>query len=263
MANIESIAAFLNRIAPPELAESWDNVGLLVGDPNKAAARVMTCLTVTGATVAEATHKQADLVVTHHPLPFRPIQRITAETPEGRYLLELIGAGVAIYSAHTAFDSTSGGINERLAEGLGLGKTAPLVAKDEIDSTIGSGRYGEFSAATTLAELADRLKGFLSIDTVRAVGDPQRTVQRVAFACGSAGELLDAARDVDCDVFVTGETSFHTCLAAEAHDVALLLTGHFASEQFAMECLADLLATEFQDLEVWASQSETDPLQLL
>ena len=263
MTKIESIVAFLDRIAPAKLAESWDNVGLLVGDLQKSASRLMTCLTVTGSTVAEAVDKDVDLIVTHHPLPFRPIQRITSETPEGRYLLELLGAGVAIYSGHTAFDSSSGGINERFAEGLGIGNIAPLVSKEEIDRTVGGGRYGELDAAMTLAELSDRVKEFLSIDAVRAVGDPQRVVRRIAVGCGSGGEFLGAVRDVNCEAFVTGETSFHTCLAAQAHGVALLLTGHFSSERFAMECLADVLAAEFQDLKVWPSKSENDPLQLL
>lgn len=260
---VETIAAFLDRFAPPQLAASWDNVGLLVGDPQSPASRVMTCLTVTAATAAEAVEQDVDLIVTHHPLPFRPLKRITTETPEGRYLLQLLRANVAIYSAHTAFDSTAAGINQRLAEGLGLTGIAPLVPIDDVGMQVGGGRSGCVEKPATVGQLADRLKQFLSIETVRAVGKTDRRVDRVAVACGSAGEFLDAARQAGCDAFVTGEMTFHTCLAAEAADVAVLLTGHFASERFAMECLAEVLAAEFEELEVWASRHETDPIHLL
>lgn len=263
MTKVETIAAFLDRLAPSELAESWDNVGLLVGDPQAPVRRVMTCLTVTAASVAEAVGQGAELIVTHHPLPFRPLKRITTETPEGRYLLQLLAANVAIYSAHTAFDSTAAGINQRLAEGLGLQDIAPLMPNADVGMQVGGGRCGCVEKPTSIDELADRLKEFLSIKTIRAVGRADRRVDRVALACGSAGEFLDAARQAGCDAFVTGETTFHTCLAAEASDVAVLLTGHFASERFAMECLADVLSAEFEPLEVWASREERDPLHLL
>jgi dinuclear metal center YbgI/SA1388 family protein len=250
-------------MAPPELAESWDNVGLLVGDRQAFVTRVMTCLTVTGDTVAEAVDQKAGLLVTHHPLPFRPLNRLTADTPEGRYLLQLIGSGVAVYSAHTAFDSAREGINQRLAEGIGLQRVVPLVAQPDCDPALGAGRVGEIEDSIDTNALAARVRDFLGIDGVRAVGEPTRSLHRVAVACGSAGELLEAARLAECDAMVTGETSFHTCLAAEAHGVTMLLTGHFASERFAMESMAELLGDEFDDVHVWASQTEKDPLRWL
>ena len=120
MPTIEALHAFLERFAPHRLAESWDNVGLLVGDRQAEVRRLMTCLTVTPTTVDEAIDGRADLIVTHHPLPFAAVKRLTSETIAGRMLLKLIAAGVAVYSPHTAFDSAAEGINQRLAEGLGL-----------------------------------------------------------------------------------------------------------------------------------------------
>src|SRR5690348_2475658 len=105
MATVSELARFLDAFAPPALAESWDNVGLLVGDASRAVTKVMTCLTVTAESAREAIAGKAELIVTHHPLPFRPLARLTTDTPEGRLLWELIGAGVSIYSPHTAFDS--------------------------------------------------------------------------------------------------------------------------------------------------------------
>ena len=125
MPTIQTIAAFLEEFAPSRLAAEWDNVGLLVGDSRAAVARVMTCLTITPASAAEAVRGRADLVVAHHPLPFAALKRVTSETTAGRLLLGLIAARVAVYSPHTAFDSAPAGINGRLAAGLGLRGVVP------------------------------------------------------------------------------------------------------------------------------------------
>src|SRR6185295_17432474 len=112
--------------APAALAAEWDNVGLLVGDRAQKVERIMTCLTITPAAASEAIREQADLIVSHHPLPFKPLKRLTADQPTGRILLDLIRAGISIYSPHTAFDSAAAGINQQLAEALGLKNIQPL-----------------------------------------------------------------------------------------------------------------------------------------
>ena len=108
---ISELAQHLESIAPLGLAEDWDNVGLLVGDGNENVQRVMTCLTVTPNTVQEAIKKQADLIVSHHPFPFRPTKRITTQDTVGRLLWQLIRNGISVYSPHTAWDSAADGIN--------------------------------------------------------------------------------------------------------------------------------------------------------
>ncbi|MCL4201822.1 MAG: Nif3-like dinuclear metal center hexameric protein [Pirellulaceae bacterium] len=261
MIQLREICAYLEAFAPLQMAEDWDNVGLLVGDPQQTVGRVMTCLTVTPASAAEAVAQSADLIVTHHPLPFRPLKRLTADQTPSRLLLQLIRAGIAVYSPHTAFDSAVEGINQQLATGLGLIDVAPLVVPDATMPERGAGRHGRLSEAMPLSGLVQRLKQFLSIDGLHLVGDSNRIVLRVAVACGAAGEFLGPAADAGCDVLVTGETTFHTCLEAEASEIALLLPGHFASERFAVETLAEWLAGEFPDLTVWASREEKDPLR--
>jgi dinuclear metal center YbgI/SA1388 family protein len=126
MTSVADIMGFLQRFAPLELAEEWDNVGLLLGDAAAEVGRVMTCLTVTPASAAEAIAEEANLIVTHHPVLFRPTQRLTADQPQGKLLLDLIRAGIAVYSPHTAFDNTAGGINDILARRLGLEDVLPL-----------------------------------------------------------------------------------------------------------------------------------------
>lgn len=262
MLTIQTICEFLEMFAPVRLAADWDNVGLLVGDRQARLARAMTCLTITPASADEAIAGNADLIISHHPLPFRARNRLTTDDVAGRLLLQLIRAGIAIYSPHTAFDSAAAGINQRLAEGLGLEQIRPLISdEDEDEPEAGTGRYGMLVDGSTLGTVAHRLKEFLHLDQIKVVGKDDAPVRRVAVACGSAGQFVEEARNAGCHLLVTGETSFHTCLEAEATGIGLLLTGHYASERFALEQLADLLAAQFGDIEFWASERESDPLR--
>ncbi|MFN4259336.1 MAG: Nif3-like dinuclear metal center hexameric protein [Gemmataceae bacterium] len=126
MLTIATLIDFLKQFAPRELAAEWDNVGLLLGDAGGEARRVMTCLTVTPDSAAEAVAENAHLIISHHPILFHPTRKLTADTAEGRLLLALARAGVAVYSPHTAFDNCQGGINDMLARRLELREVAPL-----------------------------------------------------------------------------------------------------------------------------------------
>lgn len=260
MMQLAELCRFLEDFAPSRLAEDWDNVGLLVGDPQQAVRRVMTCLTITPASAAEGVRERVDVIVTHHPLPFKALKQLTTQTTPGRLLLDLIRAGIAVHSPHTAFDSALTGINQRLAEGLGLQQIQPLVPNPRDPQQLGSGRFGRLGTPRTVTEVAERLKQFLGIASLQAVGNLERQVTLAAVACGSAGSFLQPATRVGCELLVTGETSFHTCLEAEASGVALLLPGHFASERFAVERLAEVIAAQFPVLEVFASREERDPI---
>jgi dinuclear metal center YbgI/SA1388 family protein len=261
MPTVADLENYLEQFAPARLAAEWDNLGLLIGDSTAQVERVMTCLTVTPESVAEAVERRASLMVTHHPFPFRAAKRFTADNVAGRMFLDLVKAGIAVYSPHTAFDSGAQGINQRLAEGLKLRDVVPLITDAE-DAAIGTGRTGR-ADGVTLQALAQRCAAFLKIAGVQVVGRPEQRVNRVGIACGSGGELLDAARQAGCDCLVTGETRFHTCLEAQSAGVSLILTGHYASERFAVEALAAVLSEQFPQLECWPSQREADPLDWL
>lgn len=264
---LDRVCQALAAIAPLRLAESWDNVGLLVGDRATRAERVMTCLTITPDVVEEAIERRVDLIVAHHPLPFKPVARITTDSIPGQMLWRLIGAKVAVYSAHTAFDSAATGINQAWAEVIGLTSIQPLTAIETasaasvLNSSEGAGRRGKLTEPICLHALIDLVTKVVAAPSIRWVGDSERMVSKIAFACGSGGGFLPAARRHGVDVLVTGEATFHTCLDARSSGLALVLVGHYHSERFAMERLATKLADEFAELKVWASERETDPLQ--
>jgi dinuclear metal center YbgI/SA1388 family protein len=260
MLTVADVAEFLEKFAPLELAAEWDNVGLLVGDRAAPVERLMTCLTVTAASAAEACELGAQLIVAHHPLPFRPLRTLTTDATAGGLLWQVARAGVAIYSPHTAFDSAADGINALLAARLGLSAPRPLIPHP---AGLGAGRQGELPTPCNLVALAERVKECLKIERVQLVGDPTASVHSIAIACGSAAELIGPASEAGCEVLLTGEARFHDCLEAAARGIALLLVGHYASERFGVEHLADVLARKYPSVETWASRRECDPLRWL
>ena len=257
---LNQICNFLDEFAPTRLAEEWDNVGLLVGDRHSSVGKIMTCLTVTPESVAEAIAAKADLIVSHHPIPFRPLKKVTTDRTNSRMLWELIRAGIAVYSPHTGFDSAPDGINQRICQNLELAEIRPLSPLEVNDTSVGAGRFGELSNPISLADFLQMVKGSFFVESLGYVGNLTHSVKRVATACGSGGSFLDQAIKNECDTFITGETTFHTCLEAKANQVALILVGHYSSERFAIEYLADRLQQEFSEASVWASRNESDPV---
>ena len=262
MVTLNAICDFMHQLAPLELAEEWDNVGLLIGDVDQKIDEILVCLTLTPNVVEEAIEKQVSLIITHHPLPFRSFKRITTDTVEGKSLWRLIGNQIAIYSAHTAFDSARKGINHQLAEHLQLKEIAPFVPTDR-DPLVGTGRTGITAAGSSLQKIAEKAKESLLLDSIRIVGKADQAVSKVAIACGSGGSLFDLAYKAGCDLFLTGEATFHDCLKAEALGVGIILTGHYASERFAMERLATVLGEQFPEVNTQPSTSEKDPLSYI
>jgi dinuclear metal center YbgI/SA1388 family protein len=261
---VRDISEFLNSIAPLSLAEQWDNVGLLLGDQAAGVRRIMTCLTLTIDVAREAVERDADLIVSHHPVLFKPVQRLTTHNAEGAVLLMLAAGGINVYSPHTAFDSALEGINQQLALSLGLREIEPLrpTACPEGDpESIGAGRHGRLAATVTLAEFIERTRSVLGIAHLQYVSQAERTLDRVGVACGSAAEFIPDAIRNGCDLLLTGEARFHACLEARHRGLALILAGHYATERPAVEALASTLATAFPGAEVWPSDRETDPVK--
>ena len=266
MIRLQDVVTFLREFAPPELAEDWDNVGLLIGDPADEIRSVLTCLTLTPNVAEEAISRGVQLVVTHHPVLFHPVQRLTTETTEGRMLLSLIRAGISVYSPHTSYDSAADGINAQLARLFNLQNILPLRSRELLPvetQPIGSGRWGSLPKATSLRDLIEHIKPALRVSTVQFVGDLNCPVTKLGIACGAAAEFLRDASLLGCEALLTGEARFHSCLEAEAANIALILPGHFATERPAMEQLAEVLRSRFATLVVQASDSEYDPVQFL
>ena len=252
------IDTFLKPFAPLELAESWDNVGLLVGRRTRPVHKIMTCLTVNQSSADEAVEEQVDLIVSHHPIPFHALKRITDETATGRILLTLMEANVAVYAPHSAFDSAARGINARIAAGLGLTEIRPIQILDD-QTGLGIGRLGTLKSPQTLEALAHSVKRFFRCDNIDVVGPASQKIQTVAVTCGAAGSLFDLVKKAGVDALILGETNFHTYLDALDACIGLVLPGHYATERFACQELASEIAAAFPEIEVFCSRKEAQP----
>jgi dinuclear metal center YbgI/SA1388 family protein len=261
----EIILDALQSIAPLEYAESWDNVGLLVGRRTKSIERVLTCLTLSEQTLDEAIERRAQLVICHHPIPFKPMSRITSDHTTGSLLLKAIEHGVAIYAPHTAWDNAQNGINQQLAELLELTSIQPLQKFTHCNATeagVGTGRCGylnhenQSDKAKCISDVVQQISKTLELIQPRWTHQPDRPVRKVGIVCGSGGSMLGLVASRGCDLMLTGEATYHQCLEAESRGVAILMLGHHASEFFAMERLAIDLRAACSDLEVFASKKE-------
>lgn len=259
MVQVQDVCAFLEQFAPGKLAEAWDNVGLLLGRTDAPVQRIMTCLTLTQAVAAEAVKSGVQLIVTHHPILFRGAKRLTDRTAEGRTVLTLIESGVAVFSPHTCYDSAGQGINQQLAERLGLQNIVPIRTNSDLPG-LGAGRWGVLEMGEPASEFLGKVMEVTGATFLQAtLAGPDR-IQRVAIACGAASEFLDDAVRCGCDTFVTGEARFHSILEAQAAGVNLILTGHYPSERPAVEELAEILGERFPGITCFASEEDRDPV---
>ena len=240
---ISAILSVLNDIAPLELAEPWDNVGLLAGSADNATDTALCALELSEAVLDEAIACGAGLIVTHHPILFRGRKSLTEDDPEGRLLCRLIRANIALYAMHTNFDNAHPGVNDALAKRLGLADIEPL----EHGLCLGSVQTQAFETFRGFVENA--LGG-----VARGYGAPEKSVQRVAVLGGSGGDFAPMALEAGADCFITGEIGYHKALDAVAGGLNCLECGHAATEAPAVDLLVKTLGARVE-VNVIKSQS--------
>lgn len=249
----------LQTIAPLEFAESWDNVGLLIGNRSRNISRVMTCLTLSATTLQEAIESNIELIVCHHPIPFKPLSKITDDTTTGKLLIGAIEAGIAVYSPHTAWDNAATGINQQLATILQLEAIQPLQAFAQgvsSNENLGVGRYGRLCVPSTIESVFDRIRTAIPSAQIRHTHAAKHVLSKIGIVCGSGGSMLSLVARRGCDSMLTGEATYHQCLEAESLGIAMLMIGHHASESFAMTNLASQLQALLPEIQVSTSQLE-------
>lgn len=251
------VLAVLDALAPLRYAESWDNVGLLVGDPEAAVSRVLVTVDYTEAVAEEARASGANLVIAYHPPLFAAVKRV----PHAALWADAIRRGIALYSPHTALDVALGGTNDFLADSCGLDSRRALRAHGE-EAGVGLGRIGEVNE-TSLSDLVARLKPALGLTHVLAAGAPGHRITRVAVAAGAGGELLADARRAGADVFVTGEVRHHDALASVAGGMAVIATLHSNSERAAVRAYAGRVAQQLAGVVVETSTTDVDPFVVM
>lgn len=248
MPAITEVVEFLHRIAPPDLAEEWDNVGLLVQCGQKASS-ILVALDITPAVVQEARQKNCQLIVAHHPVIFSGLRRIGPAD----VAYQLVQAQISALCAHTNLDAAEGGVNDVLAACLGLQDVQPFAQQ--------LGRVGTLAAPMPMQDFAALCARQLGT-AVQCVNTGTQ-VQRVAVVGGAGKDFLQQAAQAGAHCFVTGEAGHHTALDAAQLGINLIAAGHFSTEHLVVQPLADKLRKRFTTAAVYTSEAEHNPFELI
>ena len=266
MPTVRDFLTILQHITPEYLAEEWDNVGLLVGDPQQPVHRILLALDPTCALIDQARNGQYDLIITHHPIIFRPLKAIRTDTPAGRFITTAACGHISVIACHTNLDSIQGGVSDHLAQALGLVDSKPLVpSRKGCDLDCGLGRLGIYPAPITADAFLARIRQTCAPPWILEAGPRPDRVATVAVCGGSCSDLAEIAFDLGADVFLTAEVKHSVaCWAADA-GLWLLDAGHFATESPAMVLFRDTLRQQATDREwnvVIDTATQLPPLRL-
>ena len=278
-ATVSKIIQIMDQLAPPLLAEDWDNVGLQIGDPRQPARRIWVALDPSPEVVKAACQNKVDLLVTHHPLIFRPLKSIDFETPGGSIIQMAVRHQLAIFSAHTNLDIVRDGVNDVLAQRLGLRNLAvlqPVQAEDRAREDMSSmgdvaefgiGRIGSLAKAGSLKSLVSMVKKKIELDFVKVAGDLEMEVTRVAICSGSGSSLMQAFLSSKAQVYISGDIHYHNAREAETANRGIIDIGHFPSEHLIVDALAqqldNIISRAGIAAEIIACNIEKDPFRII
>ncbi len=224
---------------PTEWSESWDNVGLLAGDREWEIDRIAVSLDASVEGVEKAYKEGFRLIVTHHPTIFRPLERVTYDRLDSRIVATALRHGVALYAAHTNWDSSPRGVNVCLAAALGLEEVRPLVSP-EVDGAWGMGAIGLWGVdeeAPLFSEALERVLNRLGLTWARGYGELGRAMRTVAVLGGSGGDLWKAARDAGADLYVSADIGYHALLEMRAEGMSVIVCDHGEMESVSLPAL--------------------------
>lgn len=255
---VQEILTFLEVFAPVELAEHWDNVGLLCGDRQQPVTAVLCALDVTEQVIEEAAARGAELVVAHHPAIFTSVSRVTTDDVTGRVLRAAIKHDIAIICMHTNADSTWGGVNDALASALFL---TGVVNMEGGDNRV-LGRVGDLPREMQPREFAAYVKECLRAGGVRFC-DGGKPIHRVAVGGGACGKMMDDAKAKGADAFVIGDCSYDLMQRAQSIGLTLVDAGHFPTENPIAAVFAERIVGAFPQLRTMVSERHADCIQFV
>ncbi len=239
----------LEAVSPTKYAEEWDNVGLLAGRRTKRVEHILLALDATDEVVEEAIEKGVDMIVTHHPLIFKPLKRITTDDFLGKRLVTMLQKDICYYAMHTNFDVK--GMADAAALKLKLTDTKALMVADvSEDGSDGIGRIGTLQQKLTLEQCAKYVKEAFHIEYVNVYGDLDTMVEHVAICPGSGKSAVKDALAKGADVLVTGDVDHHMGIDLKAQGVCVIDAGHYGIEKLFVPYMKAYLQKELPFIRV-------------
>jgi len=261
-----ALLSILNSIAPFAMAEPWDNVGLMVGDPEQQVTGILIGLDPTEALIHEALAQNLNTILTHHPLIFHPLKTIPGNTPMGRMLKTALSHDLTLIACHTNLDIAAAGVSNALAEKLELRDTRPLTVTNHGISpqrsnnlgtsgqgsaapgqNAGFGKIGNLPAPLDSGQFISRLLTALAAPGIQIAGLLPETIHTVALCGGSGSELAETARAMGAQVYITGEVKHSVARWAEAAGFCVIDAGHYPTENLIVPVLAEILKKSCAD----------------
>lgn len=222
----------LETFSPPQLCESWDNVGLMLGSREQEIKKCYVALDITDSVIDCAIEHGCNLIVTHHPFLMGGLRSIDLDTKKGKQIQRLMTNNIAVYSMHTNFDSCIGGVNDILCEKLGLTDYQP-----EEQAIC---RKGRFLEPVKFGDFISLVKDALQVTYVNYTGNLNRPIKTVAVVGGGGGSMV--SQMTDCDAYLTGEAKYHEFQAAKEAGLCMVTAGHFETEAPALAKIRALLS---------------------
>ena len=256
---ISEVVDALERFAPLPLQEGFDNAGLQVGLTEAEVSGALLCLDVTEKIVDEAIEENCNLIVSHHPLIFHPLKRLTYSDDVQRAVAKAIKHGITILSMHTNMDNAYGGVNFKIAEKMRLCNVGFFSEKEVDGIKCGSGTVGEFSEPVAADDFIIMLKKLFDVECVQCNQLLRRPIKKVAI-CGGAGSfLLPEAIKMGADAFVTGEMHYHEYFAHE-QEIQIAVIGHYQSEQYTKEIFKSIIEEKCKGVRTVLTSINTNPI---
>lgn len=256
MVKLNEILDFINALAPQSLSESYDNVGLLVGNHEKEIKSVLITLDTDESVVNEAKEKNADLVISHHPIIFKPLSRITDKDSTQRAVISLIKNDIAQISVHTNFDSVEKGLCDLFLDKIADTQNRTVLEGAEPD---GLGRFAYLKAPLKLIDILKSIKENFKLSTVRFVGNEESKISKIAVCNGGGAEFVEKAKEMGADCFISGDIKYHQARYAYENDIAFIEIPHYNAEVIFSEYMKEILEEKFgQKIKILVSDKNID-----
>lgn len=256
MKQIKEILAELEDICSRSLQEPYDNCGLQVGDPEAGCNRILLALDFRASVLEEALAKKADLIITHHPFLFQPLQSIDGSHGRGRLIYRLIQNQISLFAMHTNLDKVPFGVNGVLATAFDLRER--IFLEPDASEAAGLGYVGFLPVPVSLEDLAQMVKETLDLPYIRYCGDAGRPLRRIAVLGGSGASLAAAAARLGAEAFISGDFKYHDADTAAELGIALIDAGHYHTEVGVLGPLAAKLQS-LLDMEILLCENGSNP----